>query len=189
MELPEEYLREHMVDELKPLSGLIRVVDYNPEWPRRFAVEVERIKGALGERALRVEHVGSTSVPGLAAKPVIDILLVVSDAGKEKEYLPALEDVGYQLRIREPEWHEHRMLRTRDADVNVHVFSVGCAEIERMLAFRDWLRGNARDRELYARTKRALADRDWKYTQNYADAKTTVVEEILSRMREAGSAP
>jgi GrpB-like predicted nucleotidyltransferase (UPF0157 family) len=84
MELPEEYLREHTVGELKPLSGRIRIVDYDCEWPRRFAVEAERIEGALGERALRVEHVGSTSVPGLAAKPLIDILLVVSDSAREE---------------------------------------------------------------------------------------------------------
>jgi GrpB-like predicted nucleotidyltransferase (UPF0157 family) len=70
-------------------------------------------------------------------------------------------------------------------DVNLHVFSAGSIEVERMLAFRDWLRSNASDRELYARSKRALAQRDWKYTQNYADAKTSVIEEIASRIREA----
>jgi GrpB-like predicted nucleotidyltransferase (UPF0157 family) len=135
---------------------------------------------------LRLEHVGSTAVPGLPAKPIIDIVLVVADSARETDYVPALEGAGYLLRIREPDWHEHRMFKGPETDVNLHVFSKGCTEVDRMLAFRDWLRSNAGDRELYARTKQALALNDWKYTQNYADAKTDVIEEIISRMRKAG---
>ncbi len=98
-----------------------------------------RIRGALGERALRVEHAGSTAVPGLAAKPVIDIVLAVADSAAETEYARDLETAGYALTIREPEWLEHRMFTM--PGVNLHVFSDGCSEIGRMLAFRDWLRG------------------------------------------------
>jgi GrpB-like predicted nucleotidyltransferase (UPF0157 family) len=134
---------------------------------------------------LRVEHVGSTAVPGLLAKPIIDILLVVANSAEETAYAKALETAAYQLHIREPGWHEHRMFKSPAMDVNLHVFSAGCAEIERMLAFREWLRSNASDRELYARSKRVLAARPWTYTQNYADAKTTVIAEIASRIREA----
>jgi GrpB-like predicted nucleotidyltransferase (UPF0157 family) len=130
---------------------------------------------------LLLEHVGSTSVPGLAAKPRIDILLGVSSSADEAAYVPALEASGYVLRIREPAWHEHRLLKGPETDLNLHVFSQGCPEIDRMLRFRDWLRSHDADRELYARTKRELARRDWKYTQEYADAKTAVVEEILAR--------
>jgi GrpB-like predicted nucleotidyltransferase (UPF0157 family) len=135
----------------------------------------------LGNRALSIEHVGSTSVPGLAAKPRIDILLVVANSADEATYVPALEAAAYVLCIREPDWYEHRVFKGPDTDINLHVFSPGCPEINRMLHFRDWLRSNASDRQLYERTKRELARQNWKYTQNYADAKTPVIEEILSR--------
>jgi len=180
----DEYLRAHTVGELKPLSGPIRVVDYDPDWVRRFELEANKIRSALSGGVLRLEHAGSTSVPGLPAKPIIDIVLVVVDSARETDYVPALEGAGYLLRIREPGWHEHRMFRGPETDVNLHVFSEGCTEVDRMLDFRDWLRLNAEDRELYARTKQALAQHDWKYTQNYADAKTDVIEEIISRMRK-----
>jgi GrpB-like predicted nucleotidyltransferase (UPF0157 family) len=130
-----------------------------------------------------IEHVGSTSVPGLAAKPLIDIVLVVDSTPDESSYVPALEAAGYVLRIREPEWFQHRMLRRHDPTVNLHVFSLGCEEVERMLAFRDWLREHEDDRILYEETKRELATRRWKYAQNYADAKTSVVREIMARAR------
>jgi GrpB-like predicted nucleotidyltransferase (UPF0157 family) len=174
-----------VIGEPKPLSGPIRIVDYDPEWARRFESEANKISSAPGAGALRIEHAGSTSVPGLAAKPVIDIVLVVADSSSETGYVPALEQAGYMLHIREPDWYEHRMLKDPEADVNLHVFSQGCTEIDRMLAFRDWLRRNASDRELYARCKISLAQRDWKYMQNYADAKTAVIEEIFSRMQKA----
>ena len=177
----EEEIRAHTIGELKQLSGPIAIAEYDPRWPEWFEREAARIRAALGGKALRIEHCGSTSVPGLAAKPVIDVLLVVADPADEAAYAPPLEAAGYVLRIREPEWHQHRMFKGPDTDINLHVFSPGCPEIDRMLAFRDWLRRNEADRELYARTKMALAQREWKYVQNYADAKTAVVEEILAR--------
>ena len=87
----------------------------------------------------------------------------------------------HALRIREPDWFEHRMLRGLGDAVNLHVFSAGCSETDRMVRFRDHLRGSAADRELYARTKRELAAREWKYGQQYADAKTAVISEIMVR--------
>jgi GrpB-like predicted nucleotidyltransferase (UPF0157 family) len=177
----EEYLRAHTIGELKPLSGPIVLVNYDPEWPEAFEQHAKKIRGALGQRAIRIEHVGSTSVPNLPAKPIIDILLVVADSAKEQDYAGALVEAGYQLRTREPEWYEHRMFKGPENRVNLHVLSADCPEIDRMLAFRDWLRTNEDDRELYARSKRALAEQQWKYTQNYADAKTGVIEEIMSR--------
>ncbi|MDQ1478710.1 MAG: hypothetical protein QOE62_3939, partial [Actinomycetota bacterium] len=159
----------------------IAVVDYDPDWPLRFEAERARIVAALGPRALAVDHIGSTSVPGLAAKPIIDICVTVADAADETSYLTALVDAGYELRVREPEFHEHRMLRISPQDVHLHVFTLGSDEITRCLAFRDWLRVNDADRELYAETKRTLAQRDWPSMQHYADAKTTVVEAIIAR--------
>jgi GrpB-like predicted nucleotidyltransferase (UPF0157 family) len=179
--LTDEQIRVHTVGELKPLSGPILLEDYNPHWPELFDREAQRIRGALGDRALRIEHTGSTSVPGLAAKPIIDVLLAVTDSRDENSYLPDLEAAGYRLRIREIDWFQHRMFNGPDSEMNLHVFSSGCPEIDRMLSFRDWLRSHGEDRDVYERTKRALAQNEWKYVQNYADAKTAVIEEILAR--------
>jgi GrpB-like predicted nucleotidyltransferase (UPF0157 family) len=161
------------------------VADYDPEWPKWFDTAAARIREALGDRVLRLDHVGSTSVPGLAAKPLIDINLVVADTTDEGAYVPPLEAIGYELRVREPDWYEHRMLRGFDPPVNLHVFNPVCVELERMVRFRDHLRTNDADRELYERAKRELAASEWKYVQNYADAKTQVVQEIMERARPA----
>lgn len=163
------------------LNAPVRLVDYDPAWPALFEREAARIRAALGERVLLIEHVGSTAVPRLAAKPRIDIVLAVADSSDEASYVPALETAGFVLHIREPKWHEHREFKGRDTDLNLHVFSDGCVEIERMLCFRDHLRRDEADRLLYERTKRVLAQRTWKYGQHYAEAKTTVVEEIMAR--------
>src|SRR5207247_4664855 len=133
-----------------------------------------RIRAALGDRVLQLEHIGSTAVPGLAAKPVIDMILVVANSADEPAYVPALEAAGYTLRGREPDWHEHRRFNGPDTPIGLHVFSQGSPEVDRHLAFRDRLRANPADRELYERTKREPAARRWKYVQNYADAKNDV---------------
>jgi GrpB-like predicted nucleotidyltransferase (UPF0157 family) len=176
-----EELRAVTVGELLPLESAVMLVPHDRAWRGRFEREADRILAAVGRSALAVEHVGSTSVPGLSAKPVIDILLVVPDAADEPSYVPALEAAGYALRIREPDWYQHRVLRGEGPAVNLHVFPPDCPETERMLAFRDHLRAHDADRDLYERTKRDLAARAWRYTQQYADAKGPVVEAILVR--------
>jgi GrpB-like predicted nucleotidyltransferase (UPF0157 family) len=179
----EHELRAVVVGELRPLEKQIEIRDYDDEWPRRFQREAKRIRAALGDAALQIEHTGSTSVPGLAAKPIIDIVLVVEDTTDEDAYVPALEAAGYVLRIREPDWYEHRMFREREINVNLHVFPRECEEVDKMLLFRDWLRENETDRRLYERTKRELAQRKWTFGQEYANAKTAAVEEIVARAR------
>jgi GrpB-like predicted nucleotidyltransferase (UPF0157 family) len=169
----------------RPLTKPIEIVEYDPDWPVLYEREEARIRSALGDRVVRIEHAGSTSVPGLPAKPIVDIVLEVADTADEPAYVPDLEAAGYVLRIREPEWFEHRVFKGPDTDVNLHVFPAGCVEVDAMLRFRDWLRTNARDRELYAAAKRELAARDWKYTQQYADAKTGIVREIMARAEAA----
>jgi GrpB-like predicted nucleotidyltransferase (UPF0157 family) len=169
------------INERSRHDGPIVLVEYDDAWPVRFEREARRLRAALGTRALLLEHAGSTSVPGLIAKPIIDIVLAVPDSSKEDDYVPALEAEGYVLRIREPDWYEHRMLRKADPSVHLHVFSADCAEIDRMLRFRDHLRANEADRQLYERTKRELAARELVYVQDYADAKGDVVEEIIAR--------
>jgi GrpB-like predicted nucleotidyltransferase (UPF0157 family) len=183
--MDEESIRAATVGELTPYAVKVVVEDYDPRWPSWFEQDRAAIAGALGEKALRVEHTGSTSVPGLPAKPIIDILLLVDDTADEAAYVPPLEAAGYALRIREPHDLEHRMLRRRVENgdphsVNLHVYSprYAGAEIERVLGFRDWLRTHDEDRDHYAAVKRELARREWKYVQNYANAKTDVITEI-----------
>lgn len=184
--MTEQEIRAATVGEPQKHAAPIELADYDSSWPDLFGREARRITAALGERALRIEHVGSTAVPGLAAKPIVDILLVVVASGDEETYVPALEAVGYALRIREPDWYEHRVFKGPDTNVNLHVLSEGCPEIDRMLLFRDRLRGNDADRELYERTKRELAQKTWTYVQNYADAKGATVEQIIATARGEG---
>lgn len=181
----EKYLDEVTVGERERLDAPIHLEPYQAAWRLGFARQAERIRRALGEEALLLQHVGSTSVPGLTAKPVIDIVLAVPDSADEASYVPQLEEQGFVLKIREPEWFEHRLLTTPERNVNLHVFSFSCEEIGRMLAFRDWLRANEADRRLYAETKQKLAARTWEHTQQYADAKSDVVRGILERALDA----
>jgi GrpB-like predicted nucleotidyltransferase (UPF0157 family) len=159
---------------------VIEILDYDPHWPAEFKTHAKMIADALGHVALRIEHIGSTSVPELAAKPIIDILLVVADSANEGSYLPALEAAGYELRVREPDFHEHRMLRTPSRDVHIHVFSPGSPEVERYLVFRDRLRKEAHDRQVYEAAKRKLAAQSWPDMNAYAEAKTDVIEGIIA---------
>ena len=169
----------------QPLSRPIEISDYDPDWPLWYEREEARIRSILGERVIRIEHAGSTAVPDLPAKPIVDIVLEVPASAAESAYLPEMEAAGYVLRIREPEWFQHRILKSPDTNINLHVFTAGCSEVDRMVLFRDWLRTNAEDRELYASAKRELAARDWKYVQQYADAKTAIVQEIMARAEAA----
>jgi GrpB-like predicted nucleotidyltransferase (UPF0157 family) len=178
---PDEYLVRVTVGDPRPLHGPVSLAEYDPAWPERYAALEHVIRSALGDAVVGLEHVGSTSVPGLVAKPIIDVVLAVSDAAREDAYVAALEAEGYALRIREPDWYEHRMLEGDGTDVNLHVFSAGCPEIDRMLVFRDLLRAEPAERDRYAAVKRRLAAQRWRHVQHYVDAKTDVVQEILSR--------
>jgi GrpB-like predicted nucleotidyltransferase (UPF0157 family) len=181
-------LAEVVIGDVQQLTQPIEIREYDPEWPALYAHEKARIFAALGVRVVRLEHAGSTSVPGLPAKPIVDIVLEVPDSADEPSYVPDLEAAGYVLRIREPHWYEHRVFKGPDTNVNLHTFSAGCEEVDRMLLFRDWLRDNTDDRELYATAKRELAAQDWKHVQQYADAKTEVVREILARAQAVQTA-
>ncbi len=177
----DEYLEKLTVGGAQPLTQPIEIREYDPEWPRLYEREDARIRSVLGDRVVRLEHAGSTSVPGLPAKPIVDIVLEVPDSADEASYVHDMEEAGYVVRIREPEWFEHRVFKGPDTNVNLHTFTKGCEEVDRMLRFRDHLCESAGDRELYASAKRALAACDWKYVQQYADAKSAVVSEIMSR--------
>lgn len=172
------------------VNGPIRLDAYSADWPLRYDRERQRIEAALGDRVVALHHVGSTSVPGLSAKPIIDILLVVEDCGDDAAYVPDLEAAGYVLRIREPDptagtlftgTEPHRVFKGSEIDLNLHVWSRGSGEIARNLTFRDWLRTHPEERDLYQRTKLTLAARNWPNVQDYAEAKTGVINEILAR--------
>jgi GrpB-like predicted nucleotidyltransferase (UPF0157 family) len=155
----------------------IVIVDYNPEWPARFELERDRVARALGAVALRIEHIGSTAVPDLGAKPIVDVLVTVEDPDDDAVILPALEGAGYELRVRE---QAHRMFRTPARDVHVHVWRDSDPEVERYLRLRDRLRSSAEDRAAYERLKRELATRDWADMNDYAEAKGELIEAILA---------
>jgi GrpB-like predicted nucleotidyltransferase (UPF0157 family) len=157
----------------------IVIAEYDPGWPSRYEAHARAIAEVLGEALLRIEHVGSTSVPGLAAKPIIDMLAVVPSSADESSYIPRLAVLGYSLRVRDPGFFEHRLLRTPTRDVHVHVFSPGAPEIARMLTFRDQLRRSPDDRERYEAVKRRLAAQEWPDMNAYAAAKTSIIEDIV----------
>jgi GrpB-like predicted nucleotidyltransferase (UPF0157 family) len=180
-ETSEEEIARARIGPVVPHNAPVVLAEYDPRWPVLFEREADRIRAVLGGTAVLIEHAGSTSVPGLAAKPIIDIVLAVPDSADEPAYVPAMEAAGYVLRVREPGWFEHRLFKGPDTNVNLHVFTAGAAEIDRMLLFRDWLRGHDADRKAYLAAKRELAQRTWRHVQNYADAKTGIVEQIMAR--------
>jgi GrpB-like predicted nucleotidyltransferase (UPF0157 family) len=156
----------------------IKLVAYDQKWPQKFGSERQKIVGVLGAKALRVDHVGSTSIEGLTAKPIIDIQLSVDDPDNEAEYLPELEQQGYILRVRQS---GHRMVRTPQLDVQVHICKAGSDWERRHLLFRDWLRHDTKDREAYAALKEHLAKQRWETMNHYADAKGALIQEITER--------
>lgn len=167
-----------LVHGLRPTK--VTIVGYDPAWPARFERRAAELRAILGDRARLIEHIGSTSVPGLAAKPIIDIVVGIEDPDDEAAYLPDLQAAGYDLRVREP---EHRCLRAGEPDepVNLHCYRPDHGEVRRYLVFRDRLRASESDRELYAATKRELAQREWRDINYYAEAKRPVIDEILAR--------
>ena len=177
----DEYMSSVTIGPRRRVDGPVYLADYDPDWPVLYEREAARVRELLGDRVRLLEHVGSTSVPGLPAKPIIDMLLAVADSADEPAYVPSMEAGGYAVRIREPDWHEHRVFKGPDTDINLHTFSEGSSEIARMLALRDRLRTHDDERERYLATKRELAARHWVYIQDYADAKGDVVEGIIER--------
>ena len=178
----EADLAKVVVGPVRRLDGPVILAEPDPAWPATYEVEADRLRSVLGATIRRLEHVGSTSVPGLPAKPIIDILLVVDDSGDEGTYLPRLEAAGYRLVLREPDWHQHRVCKGPGANINLHIFGVGSSEELRMLAFRDRLRRDPDARRRYLSAKRRLAARHWEFIQQYADAKSQVIEAILAEI-------
>lgn len=155
----EKYLAKVTIGDCEPHNSTILLSPYDPGWPSAFARLAELIRNTIGDKVLLLEHVGSTAVPGLSAIPIIDMVLAVLDAADELAYVPPLQEQGFVLRIREPERFEHRLLKTPHTAGHLHVFTSGSGEIDRMVAFRDWLRTHDEDRRRYEAVKFALAGR------------------------------
>ena len=153
------------------------LADPDPRWPELYERHRAALAGLLGSRARRIDHVGSTAVAGLAAKPIVDIQVTVGDPDDD-ELVELLEAAGYPLRVREP---GHRMFRTPEGTVQVHLWRAGSADERRHILFRDWLRLDAGDRARYEATKRELARRRWRDVNYYAEAKGPVITEIMAR--------
>ncbi len=164
----------------------IAIVESDPAWPTRYAQHEAAIRSALGPKVLEVNHVGSTSVPGLPAKGIIDIDLTVAEVDDEDAYVPALEAAGYGFRHREPYWHSHRFFSTEAPNwCNLHVWGPRCSEALRHLLLRDWLREHPDDCEGYAAAKRAAAEATVAAGENvmaYNYRKETFLRELLDRV-------
>lgn len=174
----DAYLDRVLIGGREPVT--IAVVDHDARWFLRMQRVAGRVRQVLGEHALAVEHIGSTAVPGLAAKPIVDMLLTIARVEHEAAYLPALQSIGFALRVREP---GHRMLRTPGRDVHLHVYEPDAPKVSDYLDLRDWLRVDAADREHYAAEKRRLARRQWRDMNDYADAKGDIIRQMLTRAR------
>jgi GrpB-like predicted nucleotidyltransferase (UPF0157 family) len=169
-----------------PPPDPVTIVAHRPEWPRRYQAAAAEIRAALGHVVLDIDHVGSTSVQGLAAKDVIDIDLTVADPRHEEVYVPPLVRIGYVLTVREPSWHEHRLLRLTEPRVNLHVFGPDCPELIRHRMFRDWLRSHPEDRTRYEDAKRAAAPGSGN-VMDYNARKQETIHAIYDRLfRAAG---
>lgn len=140
-----------------PTPGYVLTIEEpDPAWVQRWLAVESLVRGALDDRVLELQHVGSTSVAGLPAKPIVDVDLVVPDPADEAAYVPALQALGFVHWLTEPDWHQHRLLKLLDEPrVHLHVFGPDCPEVVRHRMFRDWLREHQDDRELYAAAKRA----------------------------------
>jgi GrpB-like predicted nucleotidyltransferase (UPF0157 family) len=169
-----------------PPPERVVVVPYNPEWPHRYHTLSASLRKALGDAVLGIEHVGSTSVEGLAAKDVVDVNLTVADPRDEVSYVPRLERLGYVLTIREPSFHEHRCLRLAQPRANLHVLGPNSPETIRQRMFRDWLRTHPEERTRYEAAKRAAIPGGGN-VMDYNARKQDVVREIYDRLfRAAG---
>lgn len=172
-----------------PTPTTVALVAYDPSWPDRYATLAAGIRAALGEVVLDLDHVGSTSVPGLAAKDRIDIVLTVADPRQEATYIPALAAAGWRHEVREPSWHEHRGLSRDEPTANLHVFGPDCPETIRLRMFRDWLRSNPEDRQRYENAKRAAVPGGG-HVMDYNARKQDAIREIYDRLfRAAGLLP
>ncbi|WP_258089948.1 GrpB family protein [Serratia liquefaciens] len=186
---PKEIMKHYVIDPqdsyfvngVPPIEN-VAVVAYDSSWPEIYLTLESDVKNELGSNLLQIDHVGSTAVPGLAAKPVIDIDLTVADAEDEKTYVLALESLGYKLIVREPRFHGHRLFHYNNPRVNLHVFTLNSPEITRHLLFRNWLRQSERDCKLYSDAKFEAIKGCSLDIQKYHENKSKIVRDIYQKI-------
>ena len=185
---PYEYKPE-LVERIanRTVKPPITIIEPKPEWPQRFEEIKNRLQKALGSFLIEVAHSGSTSVPGLPAKDIIDIDLTLKDAADEESYVKLLENAGFRFLLREPGWHQHRFFVEDWPDayhVNLHVWGPNCPEVIRHRIFRDWLLKTPSDLQLYAKVKREAAEQAviaGDSMMDYTQRKDKTIQEILER--------
>lgn len=185
---PYEY-RPELVERIanRKVTPPITILEPKPEWPQRFEEVKSRIEKALGSFVIETAHSGSTGVPGLPAKDILDIDLTLKDVTDEESYVKPLEDAGFRFLLREPGWHQHRFFVEDWPDayhVNLHVWGPDSPEVIRHRIFRDWLLKTPSDLQLYAKVKREAADQAviaGDSMMDYTQRKDKTIQEILER--------
>jgi GrpB-like predicted nucleotidyltransferase (UPF0157 family) len=180
--------------EYREMSKAIVIEDYDPQWPMMYAIESDRIRNVLGNLLVAIEHIGSTSVPGLAAKPRIDIMPAVASEDVLDQTIEPVTSLGFEYISRFEDEMPYRRLFSRDGGdeqiaVNIHTVAINSEFWERHLLFRDYLRTHPDVADEYACLKRQLAPR-FSVTSDYALAKTEFIKSIEVKARlEADSRP
>ena len=161
----------------------VRIVDHDPAWPARAAAELRRIAGALGAVAVRLEHVGSTAVPGLAAKPIVDLQVSVDALEPRERYVAPLERLGYLFvpAPESPDYHFFGRPPERPRAFHVHVCEAGSEQELRHVAVRDFLRAHPAEAERYAAVKREVAARHLEDRLAYIEGKDEYVAALERR--------
>ncbi len=164
----------------------VEVVPYNPKWPKMFEVESKRITDVLGENIVRIHHIGSTAIPNIYAKPIIDLLIEVKYITKVDEQNSQMESLGYEVMgefgiidRRFFRKDNHKGIRTH----HVHIFEFGSKQIERHLAFRDYMIAHPEEAQQYSQLKRELAKKYPTNIQKYMDGKDSFVKAIDKKAR------
>ncbi|MEA2678214.1 MAG: hypothetical protein QOJ81_2355, partial [Chloroflexota bacterium] len=166
------------------VSDAIKIADYDPSWPGRYEEMRARLAEGLGGMALRIDHVGSTAVPGLAAKPIIDIEISVPDVADVASFKNAIEAQGFASRMIEPGHHYFRPPPGLPRDFQVHVCTIGSDWERRHLLFRDFLRADPDTAAGYEALKRDLATRFTWDRIAYTDAKGPFIDAAISRAED-----
>lgn len=160
----------------------VSVVEYRPHWRQMFEDEKRRILTALGEAEALVEHIGSTAIEGLAAKPVIDIMIGLPDFSLADRLVTGIEALGYEYFKKYEDEMPFRRYFARDSNGKrshqIHMVEIGGEFWKRHLFFRDYLRRNPEAAKEYAALKKRLAEREWENVNEYADAKTEFIKSI-----------
>jgi len=163
-------------------QGTVQLSPYDDSWPAEFAKEVELLRGVFGDD-IEIEHVGSTAIPGLIAKPLIDIQVGINNLADAKNFIPQLVKLGYHY-MPERDKPDEVFLPKGPEELRthyLHVVEIGSVRWKNTLLFRDYLRTHSDERDEYARLKRELAQQYGEYRPAYTEAKTVFVASVIEK--------